>query len=234
MWALLGNIQASNKANAKPSQQANFQSTDWQAKSQQPGHWNDSILRVTLNAVRQGKSDQEIHAITYDLTTDGYTVEQTRKQVQKMIDGARQMIPINLMEAEKEIEILSQLGDVSYALRRTEVAKRLGITVSALDKFVMRKQKEHAKANTTELVEPITPSPDPVDALELANYVEFTVLKHIALKHQEYASAITLWTLPTWFIDAWKIMPHLFFRSLTKGSGKTTALQLVEALAARS
>ena len=101
MWALLGNIQASNKANAKPSQQANFQSTDWQAKSQQPGHWNDSILRVTLNAVRQGKSDQEIHAITDDLTTDGYTVEQTRKQVQKMIDGARQMIPINLMEAEK-------------------------------------------------------------------------------------------------------------------------------------
>lgn len=57
-----------------------------------------------------------------------------------MIDGARQMIPINLMEAEKEIEILSQLGDVSYALQRTEVAKRLGITVSALDKFVMRKQ----------------------------------------------------------------------------------------------
>ena len=123
---------------------------------------------------------------------------------------------------------------MSYALRRTEVAKRLGITVSALDKFVLRKQKEHAKANTTELVEPITPSPDPVDALELANYVEFTVLKHIALKHQEYASAITLWTLSTWFIDAWKIMPHLFFRSLTKGSGKTTALQLVEALAAHS
>ena len=70
-----------------------------------------------------------------------------------------------------------------YALQRTEVAKPLGIIFSALDKFVMRKQKEDAKANTTELVEPITPSPDPVDALELANYIELTVLKHIALKH---------------------------------------------------
>ena len=29
-------------------------------------------------------------------------------------------------------------------------------------------------------------------------------------------------------------MPHLFFRSLTKGSGKTTALHIVEALVARS
>ena len=74
MWVVLGNIQASNKANAKPSQQAKFESTDWKAKSQQPGHWSDSILRVTLNAVRQFKSDQEIHAITDDPTTDDYTV----------------------------------------------------------------------------------------------------------------------------------------------------------------
>ena len=71
MWAVLSKIQASNKANAKPSQQANLQSTDWKAKSQQPGHWNDSMLQVTLDAVRQGKSDEEIHALTNDLTTDG-------------------------------------------------------------------------------------------------------------------------------------------------------------------
>ena len=47
------------------------------------------MLQLTLNEVRQGKSDEEIHAITDKLTTDGYTVQETRKQVQPMIDVAR-------------------------------------------------------------------------------------------------------------------------------------------------
>ena len=234
MLAILKGTEVLDTENSKPSEYSNLQSNEFAAKSQQPGHWNDSMLQLTLNEVRQGKSDEEIHAITDKLTTDGYTVQETRKQVQKMIDGARKLIPPNLMEAEKEIETLSQLADLNYQIQRKEIAKRLGMTVAAVDKFRKQKQKEHAETNAMELVEPLAPWPDPVDALEIANYIELTVLKHIALRHQEYASAITLWTLSTWFIDVWKIMPHLFFRSLTKGSGKTTALQLVEALAARS
>lgn len=75
--------------NSKPSEHPNLKSNYFVAKSQEEGHWNDSMLQVTLDAVRQGKSDEEIHAITDDLTTDGYTVQETRKQVQPMIDGAR-------------------------------------------------------------------------------------------------------------------------------------------------
>ena len=58
-------------------------------QSQQTGQWNRSMLSLTRNLVRAGKSDAEIHAITDALTTSDHTVAQTRKQVQAMADGAR-------------------------------------------------------------------------------------------------------------------------------------------------
>ena len=33
----------------------------WAAESQNDGKWNENLLKVTLNEVRQGKSDAEIH-----------------------------------------------------------------------------------------------------------------------------------------------------------------------------
>ena len=59
------------------------------AQSQVSGHWNDSLLKVTKNLVREGKSDEEIHKVTDQLTTTDYSVLETREQVQPMIDGAR-------------------------------------------------------------------------------------------------------------------------------------------------
>jgi predicted P-loop ATPase len=61
----------------------------WARQSQVDGDWNSSLLQVTKNMVLCGKSDEAIHMCTDTLTTEGYTVEQTRKQVQSMIDGAR-------------------------------------------------------------------------------------------------------------------------------------------------
>jgi len=58
-------------------------------QSQQTGQWNRSMLGLTKNLVRAGKSDAEIHAVTDALTTSDHTVAQTRKQVQAMADGAR-------------------------------------------------------------------------------------------------------------------------------------------------
>ena len=58
-------------------------------QSQRTGKWNQSLLGITKNQVRAGKSDAEIHAITDPLTTNGYTKAQTQQQVQAMVDGAR-------------------------------------------------------------------------------------------------------------------------------------------------
>jgi len=77
------------KPNAQPNVPQIKTTEELAEQSQETGRWNESLLSVTKNLVREGRSDAEIHAVTDKLTTSDYTVEDTRKQVQPMIDGAR-------------------------------------------------------------------------------------------------------------------------------------------------
>ena len=51
--------------------------------------WNNAVLRLVGSYVRKGLSDDEIHALTDPLTLAGYTVQDTRREVQDMIDRTR-------------------------------------------------------------------------------------------------------------------------------------------------
>lgn len=51
--------------------------------------WHNAVIRLVASYVGKGLSDGEIHALTDPLTLSGYTVEQTRREVQTAIDGAR-------------------------------------------------------------------------------------------------------------------------------------------------
>lgn len=51
--------------------------------------WHEAVIRLVGSYVSRGLSDAEIHSLTDPLTLAGYTVEQTRKEVQAAIDGAR-------------------------------------------------------------------------------------------------------------------------------------------------
>ena len=203
-------------------------------RSQEAGQWHNSLLILTKKLVEASFTDEQIHAQTDRLTTYGFTVSETRVEVQKMINGARQLPSAKVAQTEQQIEMLAKLGDTQYALERKELDKDIGVTAGDLDRLRKQKQQEFREAEDDELVEPVAPLDGVVDAVDLAEGMEVTPRKHLAFRHQEYATALTLWSLSTWFIDSWKIMPHLFFRSLTKGSGKTTALQVVEAFSCRS
>lgn len=51
--------------------------------------WNNAVLRLVGSYIRKGLSDAEIHALTDHLTLGGYTVEETRAEVQGIIDRTR-------------------------------------------------------------------------------------------------------------------------------------------------
>jgi hypothetical protein len=51
--------------------------------------WHNAVIRLVASYVSRGLSDDEIHGLTDPLTLPGYTVEQTRREVQTAIDGAR-------------------------------------------------------------------------------------------------------------------------------------------------
>lgn len=52
-------------------------------------NWHDHVLRLVGHLVAHGYPDSKIHETTDSLTLDNYSVGQTRYEVQKMIDGAR-------------------------------------------------------------------------------------------------------------------------------------------------
>lgn len=51
--------------------------------------WHHSVVKLVASYVSRGLSDDEIHGLTDPLTLPGYTIDQTRQEVQTAIDGAR-------------------------------------------------------------------------------------------------------------------------------------------------
>jgi hypothetical protein len=51
--------------------------------------WHNAVIRLVASYVSKGLSDAEIHALTQPLTLQGYTAEDTAREVQIAIDGAR-------------------------------------------------------------------------------------------------------------------------------------------------
>ena len=52
-------------------------------------NWHSNVLRLVAQMVAFGATDAEIHLETDALTLDGYTIEQTRAEVQTMAESAR-------------------------------------------------------------------------------------------------------------------------------------------------
>lgn len=55
----------------------------------QGNDWHHNVVRLVGSYVSRGLSDDEIHELTDKFTLAGYTVDDTRREVQKAIDGAR-------------------------------------------------------------------------------------------------------------------------------------------------
>jgi hypothetical protein len=52
-------------------------------------NWHHNVVRLVASYVSRGLTDAEIHALTDRFTMAGYTIEDTRVEVQTAIDGAR-------------------------------------------------------------------------------------------------------------------------------------------------
>lgn len=60
------------------------------ARIRQGDHWHDNLVRLTGHWIARGWADAEILTLAESLTRQGYTVEQTRREVARMIAGGRQ------------------------------------------------------------------------------------------------------------------------------------------------
>mgnify|MGYP006089159805 CR=1 FL=1 len=60
-----------------------------EAEASQGVNWHSNVLRLVGHMIANGATDFEVHATTDALTLDGYTIAQTRREVQSMADSAR-------------------------------------------------------------------------------------------------------------------------------------------------
>jgi KaiC/GvpD/RAD55 family RecA-like ATPase len=68
-------------------------------------HWNNNIVRLVASWMAKGNTQEEIHILAQAHTLPDYTNEETRKEVQKMIDGAKNkgFAPSNVKKLRKPL-----------------------------------------------------------------------------------------------------------------------------------
>lgn len=136
---------------------------------------------------------------------------------------------------QAEITRLAGLPEIKYEQERSAAAGQLEIRAAVLDKLVKQARLELAVTQHShdEVVSDIEPWDTPVDGNAVALEVVELLKRHTVQPVAGY-EAIALWCLGTYVFDAFRIFPRLTLHSPQKRCGKTTTLELVEAIAHRT
>jgi hypothetical protein len=131
------------------------------------------------------------------------------------------------------IQQLAGLPMLAYQQQRLGAAQELGIRAPVLDKLV---RDARAKAEEAESELPhwkVAPWETEVCGANLLKNIENIFCRYIVLP-EGAATALSLWTLHAWTMDAGDISPFLVLVSPTKRCGKTNALTILYYLTPRS
>ena len=141
--------------------------------------------------------------------------------------------PIVISDDDK-IELLAQLSTMEYERQREAAAKTLGCRASVLDKQVasMRKTIQESHEEKNELKDGIEPYLKPVNSNELLNEVK-GIFNHYCILPTGADTALSLWAVSTYCINAFRIYPKLCLSSPEKRCGKTTTLEVLASIVNR-
>ena len=131
-------------------------------------------------------------------------------------------------DAEQAIKRLAALDRVAYDREREDAAERLHIRVSTLDALVRQvrsKGDRPGRGKTLELPSP-EPWPDEVKGHELLDGLAAYFKRHAVLPDHA-ADAVALWVVHAHGFTAFRMTPRLQFTAATRGSGKSTMIELV-------
>lgn len=139
------------------------------------------------------------------------------------------------LDAATDLEHLAALPPIEYDRRREAEAKRLGIRVGTLDQEVakLRDAANEAVSGKPAIFRTLDPWPEPVDGAELLDCLADSARRHLVLPDHADVT-LPLWTVFTHVIEAAQTAPILAVTAPEKRCGKTTVLQWLRPLVARS
>lgn len=156
--------------------------------------------------------------------------DQLSKEDQPVLDQIENDREIKSASEVKQLQELAELSELEYSQVRKVKAKEFDTPVSVLDKLVAALRKESYPPS---IIEDLTAWPSEVDAVALYHEIESIIKKYIVLP-QGALHALCLWCIGTYAFDDFHIFPKLIFHSPEKRCGKSTALDVVEAISNRA
>lgn len=141
-------------------------------------------------------------------------------------------------DATAEVKRLAKLDSSAYESARKDAAARLNWRTSVLDTEVQKARpgavREHQAEGADSIgTETLTPWPDSVDGASLAESVRDRLRAHVVFGSSGDADAATLWIFGSYLMDTWRLWPRLMVTSPTKACGKSTLLEVLDALVLR-
>jgi putative DNA primase/helicase len=132
-----------------------------------------------------------------------------------------------------ELDRLAQLSTIEYERERVEAARRLGMRASVLDRVVetMRPKPEAATGRGLSMPR-VEPWPEPVPTAGLLDALARTIGRHVVLP-EPARIAVAGWIAHTWVYHRFQHTPRLAISSPVKRCGKSTLLDLLNAMSAR-
>lgn len=147
--------------------------------------------------------------------------------VSDQIEAAR---PVDKVQALKiEVNKLLGLDPIEREFERDRLAEKYKVRKSIIDDHLAQLSKQSQDDSAKSVVDTIQPAADPVNGGSLVNTV-FDILSKRVILPDGAADAISLWVLLTYCHNAFNVLPLLGITSPTKRCGKTTLIEILQAL----
>ena len=136
-------------------------------------------------------------------------------------------------ELQDAIDKLLAMPPLEYERTYKDVAKKLGMRATELDREVKAARSRKAdESGTGQMFPEVEPWDSPVDAGGVLSGLA-DAFRRYAVLPPHAAEALALWCAFTWFCEASHIAPLLVLRSPEKGCGKSTVLGIIARLVYR-
>lgn len=140
------------------------------------------------------------------------------------------VIDLNNETQDEVLERLSNLSTFEYEMVRTEEAKKLNMRVRALDGFVSQeRQSSQPESENSRVIESLEPWPTPVDTNWMVEEIKRQINYYCILPDECIAPIVT-WIIGTYCFNAFRIFPKLCIFSPQKRCGKSTLMEVLDAL----
>lgn len=145
---------------------------------------------------------------------------------------------VTTADAVVEVKRLAGLDRPGYETVRKDAAARLGWRASVLDAEVdkarpRRTVEGHVDDDDSGGIETLEPWADPVDGASLADEIRDRLRAHVVFGAAGDADAAAVWIVGTYLMGTWRLWPRLMVTSPTKQCGKSTLLEVLDAMVQR-